>query len=169
MLQRVSWAKLIATGPENPLHNQHNVFCMICGVIVSMRARGFYQKRRLYQYANGLRQYRRCREKNFPEAVRGKGARILYGDRLVAECKIYVDWEVPELDQKRAFFWWVRGQAILIYQCGLSCTEPDSNVDDLSKAGGHLWMLDELWTQVGFWLRFVLRLHISTGVKGISP
>ena len=96
MLQRFPWAKLFAMGLEDPLHSRHKFFCMICCVHVSMRARGVYEIKRHYQSANHLRQDQRYREQYFPEAVRGKDARILYADRLAAEPKAYMDWEVPE-------------------------------------------------------------------------
>ena len=47
-----------------------------------------------YRNANHLRQDQRYREDYFPEAVRGKGARILHADQLAAERKLHMDREI---------------------------------------------------------------------------
>ena len=69
-----------------------------------MRARGLYEIKRHYQSANHLRKDQRYRAKKNPEAVRRVDAQILYGDRLVAERMIYMDWEVPGLGHQQPFY-----------------------------------------------------------------
>ena len=59
MLQRLPWAKVLATGPEGPLHIRHQLFSMICQYNVSMLARGNYENKRHYQNPNHLRQDKR--------------------------------------------------------------------------------------------------------------
>ena len=41
----------------------------------------------------------------FEKLFGGRDARILNGDRLSAERKIYMDWEVSELGHKRPFYY----------------------------------------------------------------
>ena len=53
-LQRVPWAKVFATGHEDPLNYRQKFYCMDCHV--SMRARGVYEIQRHYQSPNYLRQ-----------------------------------------------------------------------------------------------------------------
>ena len=42
MLEIAPFAKIFATGPENPLKNRHCFYCMICRRNVSMKSRGLY-------------------------------------------------------------------------------------------------------------------------------
>ena len=43
MLELAPFAKIFATGPENPLKNRHCFYCMLCRRNVSMRSRGLYE------------------------------------------------------------------------------------------------------------------------------
>ena len=43
MLEIAPFAKIFATGPENPLKNRHCFYCMICRRNVSMKSRGLYE------------------------------------------------------------------------------------------------------------------------------
>ena len=117
MLQRVPWDQLLATGPEDTLHNRHKFFCIICCVTLPVQATGVYEIKRHYQNVNHLRQEQRYIEKYFPEAIRGKGAQKLYGTRLAAEHKMRMDWEVPEKSHKWHFLRCVRVQAVCVHQC----------------------------------------------------
>ena len=62
MLQRVPWAKVFATWPEDPFHIWHKFSCMICRVNVSMRGGGIAEIKRQNQSLNDLRQDQRSRE-----------------------------------------------------------------------------------------------------------
>ena len=46
MLEVAPFAKIFATGPENPLKNRHSFYCMICRRNVSMKSRGLYELKR---------------------------------------------------------------------------------------------------------------------------
>ena len=49
MLEIAPFAKIFATGPENPLKNRHCIYCMICRRNVSMKSRGLYELKRHFQ------------------------------------------------------------------------------------------------------------------------
>ena len=70
-----------------------------------MRAGGVFENKKHYQCPNDQSKDQRYREKYFPEALRARDARILYGERLVAERKNDMDWEVPELVHERPFYY----------------------------------------------------------------
>ena len=76
---------------------------MICRGNVSKRAQGVNEIKGHYQSPNRLRQDQQFRRKGLPEAVKGSNARFLHAERLVSERKVYLDWETPEMDSKRAF------------------------------------------------------------------
>ena len=62
MLQRVTRAKIFATGPEDPRSNRHKFYCMTCCVNVSMRARGVYEIKKRHQNPDHLPTDQRLRE-----------------------------------------------------------------------------------------------------------
>ena len=43
LLEVAPFAKIFATGPENPLKNRHCFYCMLCRKNVSMKSRGLYE------------------------------------------------------------------------------------------------------------------------------
>ena len=49
MLTLAPFAKVFATGPEDPLKNKHYVFCMLCKKNNSMKSRGMYELKGHYQ------------------------------------------------------------------------------------------------------------------------
>ena len=55
MLELAPFAKVFATGPENPLKNRHCFYCMLCRRNVSMRSRGLYELKRHFQREHHLR------------------------------------------------------------------------------------------------------------------
>ena len=48
MLALALFAKVLATGPEDPPKNRH-CFCMLCKKNISMKSRGLYELKRHYQ------------------------------------------------------------------------------------------------------------------------
>ena len=49
MLELAPFAKVFATGPENPLENKYCFYCMLCKRNISMRTRGLYELKRHFQ------------------------------------------------------------------------------------------------------------------------
>ena len=79
MLGLAPFAKVFATGPENPLKNRHCFYCMLCRRNVSMRSRGLYELKRHFQREHHLRADQRFRARYHPSKVRGSDGRTLYG------------------------------------------------------------------------------------------
>ena len=73
-------------------------------VIISICARGTHEIKRHYEIGNRFRQDWRYKVKFLPEAMRGKDVRFFYGNRLVSEREIYMNWEFTEMDQNWLVF-----------------------------------------------------------------
>ena len=104
MFALAPFAKVFATGPEDPLKNRHCFFCMLCKKNVSMKSRGLYELKRHYQRDCCLRIDQRFRERYCPGKLRGRDARFLYGVKLENEHEQYMELDVPDLCYKRPFF-----------------------------------------------------------------
>ena len=61
MLEVAPFAKIFATGPENPLKNRHCFYSMLCRRNVSMRSQGLYELKRHLQREHHLRADQRFR------------------------------------------------------------------------------------------------------------
>ena len=61
MLELAPFAKIFATGPENPLKNRHCFYCMLCRRNVSMRYRWLYELKHHFQREHHLRADQRFR------------------------------------------------------------------------------------------------------------
>ena len=150
MLALAPFAKVFATGPDDPIKNRHCFFCMLCKKNISMKSRGLYELKRHYQRDCHLRIDQRFRERYCPGKVRGRDARVLYGLRLEKEREHYMELDVPDVCYKRPFYYDV------IEGKPFNFTTESSRIRIqiellliFLKSGGQLWALDDYWTQVG--------------------
>ena len=104
MLEIPPFAKIFATGPENPLKNRHCFYCMICRRNVSMKSWGLYEMKQNFQREHRLRADQRFRARYHPSKKRGSDGRTLYGSRLDVEEELFMNLDVPELDHKRPYY-----------------------------------------------------------------
>ena len=95
MLELAPFAKVFATGPENPLKNCHCFYCMLCRRNVSMRSRGLYELKRHCQREHHLRADRRFRARYHPSKVRGSDGRTLYGPSWKLRGSCSCTWRCP--------------------------------------------------------------------------
>ena len=150
MVELAPFAKVFATGPDDPLNNRYSFYCMLCKRNFSMRTRGLYELKRHFQRDCHFRADQRLREKICPGKIRGRDGRVLYGSRLEAEREVCMDLDLPELSHKRPFYYDVlEGKPFKFI------TEEDRirfQINLLTiflKGGGQLWALEDYWTQVG--------------------
>ena len=150
MLELAPFAKVFATGPENPLKNRHCFYCMLCRRNVSMRSRGLYELKRHFQREHHLRADQRFRARYYPSKVRGSDGRTLYGSKLEAERELFMHLDVPELDHKRPFYYDVVEGKPFTFTSVISRTLIQIELLLIFlRGGGQLWTLEEYWTQVG--------------------
>ena len=150
VLELAPFAKAFATGPENPLKNRHCFYCMICRRNVSMKSRSLYELKRHFQREHHLRAYQRFRARYHPSKVRGSEGLTLYGSKLEAEKELFMHLEVPELDQKRPFYYdVVEGKPFTFTTASSRSLNQIELLLIFLRGGGQLWTLEEYWTQVG--------------------
>ena len=105
MLELALFAKMFATGPEDPLENKYCFYCMLCRRNISMRTRRFYELKRHFQRDCHFRADQRFRENYCPGQIRGRDGRVLYGSKIEADRGFYMELAVPDLDFKRPFYY----------------------------------------------------------------
>ena len=105
MLELAPFAKMFATGPEDPLESKYCFYCMLCRRDFSMRTRRLYELKRHFQQYCQFRTDQRFREKYCPGKLRGRDGRMLYGSKLEAEREVYMELDIPDLDFKRPFYY----------------------------------------------------------------
>ena len=150
MLELAPFAKVFATGPENPLKNRHCFYCMLCRRNVSMRSRGLYELKRHFQREHHLRADQRFRARYYPSKVRGSDGRTLYGSKLEAERELFMHLDVPELDHKRPFYYdVVEGKPFTFTSVNSRTLIQIELLLIFLRGGGQLWTLEEYWTQLG--------------------
>ena len=150
ILEIAPFAKIFATGPENPLKNRHCFYRMICRRNVSMKSRGLYELKRHFQREHHLRADQRFRARYHPSKVRGSDGRTLYGSKLEAEKELFMHLDVPELDHKRPFYYdVVEGKPFTFTSASSRTVIQIELLLIFLRGGGQLWTLEEYWTQVG--------------------
>ena len=150
MLEVAPFAKIFATGPENPLKNRHCFYCMLCRINVSIKSRGLYELKRHFQREHHLRADQRFRAQYHPSKVRGSDGRTLYGSKFEAEKELFMHLDVPELDHKPPFYYdVVEGKPFTFTSANSRTLMKIELLLIFLRAGGQLWTLEEYWTQVG--------------------
>ena len=150
MLELAPFAKVFATGPEDPLENKYCVYCMLCRRNISMRTRGLYELNRHFQRDCHFRADQWFREMFCPGKVRGRDGRVPYGSKLEAEREFYMELVVPDLDFKRPFYYDVLEGKPFTFTTEESRVGIKMNLlMTFLKSGGQLWALEDYWTQVG--------------------
>ena len=150
MLELAPFAKVFATGPEDPLNNRFSFYCMLCKRNISMRTRGLYELKRHFQRDCHFRADQRLREKICPGKVRGRDGRVLYGSKLEAEREVYMELDLPELSHKRPFYYDVLEGKPFTFTSEEDRIRIQINLLTIFlKSGGELWALEDYWTQVG--------------------
>ena len=144
MLALAPFAKVFATGPEEPLKKRHCFFCMLCKKNISMTSRGLYELKRHYHRDCHLRTDQRFREKNCPGKVRGKDARVFYGVKLEKELELYMELDVPDLCYKRPFYYDViEGKPFTFTTESTRIRIQIELLLIFLNSGGQLWALDD--------------------------
>ena len=150
MLELAPFAKVFATGPDDPLNNRYSFYCMLCKRNISMRTRGLYELKRHFQRDCHFRADQRLREKICPGKVRGRDVRVLYGSKLAVEREVYMELDLPELSHKRPFYYNVLEGKPFTFTTEEDRLRVQINLLTIFlRSGGQLWALEDYWTQVG--------------------
>ena len=144
MLDVAPFAKIFATGPENPLKNRHCFYCMICRRKVSMKSRGLYELKQHFQRELHLGADQRFRARYHPSKIRGSDGRSLYGSKLEAEKELFMHLDVPEFDHKRPFYYdVVQGKPFIFTSTSSRTLIQIELLLIFLRGGGQLWTLEE--------------------------
>ena len=104
MLEFAPFAKIFATGPDDPLSNRYCFYCMLCKTNISIKTRGLYELKRHFLPDCHFRADQRLREKICPGKVRGRDRRVLYESELEAERELYMELDLPDILHNRPFY-----------------------------------------------------------------
>ena len=107
VLELASFAKVFATGPEDPLENKYCFYCMLCRRNISMRMRGLYELKRHFQRDCHFQADQRFRLKHCPGKVRGRDGRVLYGSKWKWSGSCIWNWTL--------LIWILKGPSIMTY------------------------------------------------------
>ena len=150
MLEPAPFAKVFATGPEDPLENKYCFYCMLCRRNISMRTWVLYELKRHFQRGCHFRADQRFRENHCPGIVRGRDGRVLYSSKLEAEREVYMELDVPDFDFKRPFYYDVLEGKPFNFTPEESRVRIQINLlMTFLKSGRQLWALEDYWTQLG--------------------
>ena len=114
-----------------------------------MKSWGLYELKRHFQREHHLRADHRFRARYHPSKVRGSEGRTLYGSKLEAEKKLFMNLEVPELDHKRPFYYdVVEGKSFIFTSANSRTLKQMELLLIFLTGGGQMWTLEDHWTQV---------------------
>ena len=103
MLELAPFAKVFATGSDDPFNNRYCFYCMLCKRNILMRTRGLYELKRQFLRDCLFRADQRLKDKLCPGKVRVRDGRVLYGSKLEAERELYMELHLTDLSHKMLF------------------------------------------------------------------
>ena len=150
MPELAPFAKVFATGPDDPLINRYCFHCMLCKRNISIRTLGLYELKRHFQRHCHFRADERLSEMICPGKVRDRDGRVLYGSKLEAERELYMELDLPDLSHRRPLYYDVLEGKPFTFTTEEARVRIQKNLLTIFlKSGRQLWALEDYWTQMG--------------------
>ena len=113
-----------------------------------MRSKGLQDSKRHFQREEHLRADQRIRVRYHPSEVLGSDGPNLYGTKLEAEKELFMQLNIPDLDQQRPFNYDVIKRKLNTFKFeNLRMLRHVELLLIFLEKGGQLWTQEEHWTQ----------------------
>ena len=134
---KIGWTRSFISGPADPLHNPHMVWCHICKKNISVKSKGTLE---ILRHHTGTVQHR----------VRGRNGRILTKIELAKELPLFIHAELVDIGERFPFYDdFVKGTATTLVTPASRAKSQIHLVADFVQYQGDLSILRRMWSQVG--------------------
>ena len=111
---KIGWTRSFISGPADPIHNPHMVWCHMCGKNFSIRTKGPIEILRHHRTEKQLRRDQRWRYEhlksvdpvtgNVHHRVRGRNVKVLTKIELAKELPKFIHTELMDVGQRFPFY-----------------------------------------------------------------
>ena len=157
---KIGWTRSFISGPADPLHNPHMVWCHICKKNISVKSKGTLEILRHHRTEKHLRKDQRWRYEHLKSVhpvtgtvqhrVRGRNGRILTKIELAKELPLFIHAELVDIGERFPFYDnFVKGTATTLVTPASRAKTQIHLVADFVQHQGDLSILRRMWSQVG--------------------
>ena len=161
--RRISLQRLggsFISGPADPLHNPHMVWCHICKKNISVKSKGTLEILRHHRTEKHLRKDQRWRYEHLKSVhpvagkvqhrVRGRNGRVLTKIELAKELPLFIHAELVDIGERFPFYDdFVKGTATTLVTPASRAKTQIHLVADFVQHQGDISILRRMWSQVG--------------------
>ena len=176
VFSKIGWTRSFISGPADPLHNPHMVWCHICKKNFSIKSKGPYEILRYHRTDRHLRRDQRWRYEHLRSVdpvsgkvqhrVRGANGKILTKIELANQLPKFINAELVDIGEKLPFYEdFIRGTTTALVTQEARIKTQLCLVGDFITTIGDLTVLRNLWSRMGPTPSIRLQSVISTGAK----
>ena len=157
---KIGWTRSFISGPADPLHNPHMVWCHICKKNFSIKSKGPYEILRHHRTDRHLRRDQRWRYEHLRSVdpvsgkvqhrVRGANGKILTKIELANQLPKFINAELVDIGERFPFYEdFIRGTTSALVTQEARVKTQLCLVGDFMKTLGDLSVLRNLWARMG--------------------
>ena len=157
---KIGWTRSFISGPADPLHNPHMVWCHICKKNFSIKSKGPYEILRHHRTDRHLRRDQRWRYEHLRSVdpvsgkvqhrVRGANGKILTKIELASQLHKFINVELVDIGERFPFYEdFLRGTTTALVTQEARVKTQLCLVGDFIKTIGDLTVLRNLWSRMG--------------------
>ena len=157
---KIGWTRSFISGPADPLHNPHMVWCHICKKNFSIKSKGPYEILRHHRTERHLRRDQRWRYEHLRSTdpvtgkvqhrVRGGNGKLLSKVELAKELPKFIHVELVDIGERFPFYEdFVKGSTTALVTPESRTKTQLCLVGDFIKSQGDLMVLRNLWSRMG--------------------
>ena len=160
IFSKIGWTRSFISGPADPLHNPHMVWCHICKKNFSIKSKGPYEILRHHRTDRHLRRDQRWRYEHLRSVdpvsgkvqhrVRGANGKILTKIELASQLPKFINVELVDIGERFPFYEdFLRGTTTAFVTQEARVKTQLCLVGDFIKTIGDLTVLRNLWSRMG--------------------
>ena len=164
-LSKIGWTRSFISGPSDPLHNPHMVWCHMCKKNFSIKTKGTVEILRHHRTEKHLRRDQRWRYEHLKTVdlvtgkvqhrVRGKDGKILSKKDLADELPKFIHTELVDVGERNPFYEdYLQGHTSAPITPQSRLRMQMCLLGDLIQSSGDLALLRKLWARVGSYTEF---------------
>ena len=157
---KIGWTRSFISGPADPLHNPHMVWCHICKKNFSVKTKGTLEILRHHRTEKHLRKDQRWRYEHLKSVhpvtgkvqhrVRGRNGKVLTKIELAKELPLFIHAELVDIGERFPFYDdFVKGTATTLVTPASRAKTQIHLIADFVQHQGDLSILRRMWSQVG--------------------
>ena len=157
---KIGWTRSFISGPADPLHNPHMVWCHMCKKNFSIKTKGVVEILRHHMTERHLRRDQRWRYEHLKSVdpvtgkihhrVRGRNGKILSKAELAQELPNFIHTELIDVGERFPFYEdYLRGNTAALVTPQSRDRTQIHLIGDFNQRQGDIAVLRNLWSRVG--------------------